>query len=233
MACPRSGSVTDWWTAVTPAIAATFAAHEEVLRRSESVGYDEAWRILGSAAGTRLRLRRTLRASGDVAMHRDAEIAFREYVDATKMRHFRVAVLLCGNEHDAEDLVQHAYIQLYLRWQAVVKRGSPDAYVRKTITNKLIDLRRSAYHRHEERTAEVPDAPANHELIEQLVADRQQLSDALAQLPTFHRAVLVLRWYEQLTVEETADALDCSTSRVKRGASAALLQMRDLLGAGG
>ena len=165
-------------------------------------------------------------------MRSDADAAFREYVDATKMRHFRVAALLCGNEHDAEDLVQHALIQLYARWQGVVKRGSPDAYVRKTITNKLIDLRRSAYHRHEERTAEVPDAPADHELIDQLVADRQQLSDALAQLSVFHRAVLVMRWYEQLTVEETADVLGCSTSRVKRGSSAALLQMRNLLGAG-
>lgn len=193
-------------------------------------GTTAVWGVPGLLVPTRNgRLARLRRWLGESVVRRTDEAAFREYVEGTRLRHYRLALLLCGNEHDAEDLVQHALIQLYTRWQRVCRRGNPDAYIRKIISNKLVDMHRSAYQRHEERTPDVPDGLAERELIDQLVVDRAHLRDALAQLPPFGRTVLILRWYEELSVEETAEVLECSPSKVKRSTSAALLAMRDLL----
>lgn len=168
-------------------------------------------------------------AAGATRVRAEDELEFLDYVEGSMRRHFRVAVLLTGNQHDADDLVQHALIQLYPRWRRLVASGSPDAYVRKTMTNKLIDVRRSAYMRHEERRADVPDEASDADLLSQLVDDRAQISAALSQLSPFRRAVIVLRWYEELSVDEAAETLGCSTSKIKRSTSEALLQMRQLL----
>src|SRR3712207_2768952 len=128
-------------------------------------------------------------------MDKRQELAFREYVDATMRRHYRVAWSLCGNHHDAEDLVQHALVQLYKHWPRVDHEGSPDGYVRTSLAHRFIDTRRSAFARHELRLGELPeDEDSESALLADRVVDSEVLRQLLLQLPPVERSALVLRY---------------------------------------
>jgi RNA polymerase sigma-70 factor (sigma-E family) len=156
-------------------------------------------------------------------MTRDS--AFTEYFAARSDAMRRTAYLLCGDWHRAEDLVQAAFTKLYLAWGRVSRHESLDAYVRQMVIRTFLDERRRAFWRRE-RMTDVPDEiPAADRPAE----DRLVLLRALAGVPRRQRAVLVLRYWEDLSIEETAALLNCSAGTVKSQAARGLATLRTLL----
>jgi len=152
---------------------------------------------------------------------------YREYVGGRLDQFRRTAYLLCGDWHTADDLVSTALVKLLKHWHRVSAMDNIDAYARRVLLRAWLDERRRPWRR--ERTgAEVPDraVPAGHD-----VADRMAVLALLAELPARRRAVLVLRFFCDLTVEETAEALGCATGTVKSQTARALDTLRTQLGA--
>ncbi|WP_328477255.1 SigE family RNA polymerase sigma factor [Actinoplanes sp. NBC_00393] len=151
--------------------------------------------------------------------------AFAEYFAARSSSMRATAFLLCGDWHRAEDLVQTAFTRLYLRWNRVQRHESLDPYVRKVLIHTFIDESRWGWWRRErphETTAETPAADTAPD-------DRVMLLTALARVPARQRAVLVLRYWQDLSVEETAAALGCSPGTVKSQAARGLEALRALI----
>jgi RNA polymerase sigma-70 factor (sigma-E family) len=128
---------------------------------------------------------------------------------------------------EAEDLLQEAFLRLSRVWQRVSGSGSLDAYVRRTMVN----LRTSRWRRrrvHAVTMTEVPELarPADDATR---ITDRDEMWLALSALPPRMRAVLVLRFYEDLTEAETAAVLECSIGTVKSQSSRALDKLRESL----
>ncbi|GAB6898109.1 SigE family RNA polymerase sigma factor [Kineosporia succinea] len=140
----------------------------------------------------------------------------------------RTAVLLtAGDRHLAEDLTQTTLTQLYVRWAAFRAARNPDAYVRRCLVNALIDEKRRPWHR-EQVTEEIPDSVSSFMPFEDADPDvrTEALYAGLRELPPRMRAVLVLRYFHDLNVEETAEALSCSGGTVKSQAARALTKLR-------
>jgi RNA polymerase sigma-70 factor (sigma-E family) len=145
----------------------------------------------------------------------------------------RTAYLMCGDWHEAEDLVQQAFIKLHAAWGRVRRRDDIDAYLRKTLVRTCIDEKRRARWRREQASDALPDtARAPGEPDPETLSDRDALVAALRGLPAGQRAVLVLRFWEDLGVEETALALGCSAGTVKSQTSRGLGTLRAKFGAG-
>lgn len=154
----------------------------------------------------------------------DREVELREFVSARGAALSRAAYLLTGDHQAAEDLVQEVYVVLVRRWQ---KSGTvdPEAYVRRILYSRFIDGRRRR------RLLEVPratppDAAGGDETG--ALTDRLTLRDAMARLTPRQRAVLVLRFYEDLTEPQTAAALGISPNTVKSQTRVALQRLREL-----
>ncbi len=155
----------------------------------------------------------------------DRDVAFAEYFAARSSAMRATAFLLCGDWHRAEDLTQTAFTRLYLRWNRVHRHESLDPYVRKVLISAFIDETRWGWWKRErphdariERTTD-PDP----------TEDRVTLMRALAEVPPRQRAVLVLRYWQDLTVEDTAAALGCSPGTVKSQAARGLQTLRTLV----
>ena len=149
---------------------------------------------------------------------------FREYVEARSPALMRAAWLLTGNESAAQDLVQTALVRMWPRWAKVQRAGGVDAYVRKVLMTTYIDGRRRRWHA-EVPTAVLPDDPSAtdaHAAAELRLSVRR----ALAELPPRQRAVVVLRYFEDLTEAQTAEALGCSVGTVKSQTAKALAKLR-------
>ncbi|ONI82362.1 RNA polymerase subunit sigma-24 [Saccharothrix sp. ALI-22-I] len=155
-------------------------------------------------------------------MDRDRE--FDEYVDARALVMRRTAYLLCGDWHRAEDLVQTALTKLYVAWPRVRRDASPDAYARKVLVRAAIDDSRRAFRRRETVVDAVPDTPVPS------AASDLDVRRALASLPAGQRTVVVLRYWEDLSVTETARLLGRTEGTVKSQAAKGLAALRDLLG---
>ncbi|MGX7824063.1 SigE family RNA polymerase sigma factor [Actinokineospora sp. 24-640] len=156
-------------------------------------------------------------------MDRDGEFAAYFAARADAMR--GTAYLLCGDWHRAEDLVQSAFVKLYRVWNRVSRRDRLDAYTRQIVVRTFLDeSRRGFFHR--ER---VTDQPADGSLAAERPEDRMVLLAALARVPLRQRTALVLRFWEDLSVEETATAMRCSTGTVKSQTSRGLSTLRALL----
>jgi RNA polymerase sigma-70 factor (sigma-E family) len=152
------------------------------------------------------------------------EAEFTDFVHATGNQLFRTALLLCGDHHLAEDLTQTTYAKVYASWRKVQRADNPVAYARTMLTNTFLS------HRRLRRTSERPIA----ELPENQYHDddpsfRVDLLRALASLPPKDRAVLVLRFWEDRSVEQTAHALGLSSGAVRTRSSRALARLRDCL----
>ncbi|MFL6156161.1 MAG: SigE family RNA polymerase sigma factor [Marmoricola sp.] len=154
---------------------------------------------------------------------RGAELpTYEEYVAERWSALYRTAYLLTGNHADAEDLAQTALVKAYLSWSRVAEAASPDAYVRRILTNAFISGRRPLRVTRERLVGSVPDVPvAGADGETHLV-----LWPHVAALPPKQRAVVVLRYYEDLTEQQIADALGCSPGTVKSNASLALRSLR-------
>ncbi|HET6627509.1 MAG TPA: SigE family RNA polymerase sigma factor [Nocardioidaceae bacterium] len=153
---------------------------------------------------------------------KDAE--FEAYMAARQPSLLRTAYLLTGDRHSAEDLVQTALAKLYLSWDKVQRRELTDGYVRRIMVNENNSLWRRAWKRKEVTTDEVPDRTGVHDLPDD--GRRAALWDFVQTLPKKQRAVIVLRFYEDLSEAETADILGISVGTVKSQASRALASMR-------
>jgi RNA polymerase sigma-70 factor (sigma-E family) len=151
---------------------------------------------------------------------------FRAYVVSKRGQLVRTATFLAsGDRFAAEDLVQTALMRLYVAWPRV-RTDTVDAYARKALLNALIDDRRRAFTRHERVHAEVPELG----VTDQFAADTDTaVFAALAALPPRMRAAVVLRHLCELSVTETADALNCSEGTVKSQTARALSQLRTAL----
>ncbi len=149
---------------------------------------------------------------------------FSSYMHARQPSLMRTAYLLTGDRHTAEDLVQTAFAKLSLSWDKVNDRGSVDGYVRRILVNEHNSLWRRAWKRNERPTDVLPEAAVLDEYDD---GTSTALWAAVQKLPRKARAVLVLRYYAQLTEAETADALGISIGTVKSQASRALATLRD------
>jgi RNA polymerase sigma-70 factor (sigma-E family) len=158
----------------------------------------------------------------------DRDVEFVEYFAARSGAMRRMAYLLCGDWHRAEDLVQVTFTKLYLAWGRIDRRDVLDAYARQALVRTFISEGRRGWFRREQVASQLPDnAVDGHGWAE----DRHVLLAALAGVPPRQRAVLVLRYWEDLSVEETARLLRCSTGTVKSQAARGLQTLRGLLAA--
>lgn len=169
----------------------------------------------------------------------EREAGFTAYVAARRTRLVRTAYLVCGDTHEAEDLVQTALARLYAAWPRIVADGQVDAYVRRIIVNAHLDEVRRP-HRRRERTTELdqldrldrfdrferPDRVAEQGPAAE---DSDELWQALRALAPGQRVVVVLRHYWGLSVNETADTLGLSPGTVKSQTSSALARLRTAL----
>lgn len=157
------------------------------------------------------------------------EQEFAEYFAARREAVRRMAYMMCGDWHRADDLAQTAFIALHRHWRKVRDKGSLDAYVRRTLTRAVIDESRRPWRR-ERTTDEVPDAPATAGQVDNSVATRETLLAGLRKVPTKQRAVLVLRFLEGLDVTGVAEVMRCSEGTVKSQSARGLEALREALG---
>jgi len=153
--------------------------------------------------------------------------AYEEYAAGAWPNLYRVAYLLSGSHADAEDLAQQTLVKVFRNWGRVASSDSPDAYVRRILTNTYLSSRRPLRLQREVVTDRLPDA-----LVEPGTAAREQrlmLWPHVQALPPRQRAVVVLRYYEDLTEQQIAQALGCSTGTVKSNAHKALKTLRGAL----
>lgn len=138
----------------------------------------------------------------------------------------RSAYLLCGDPHRADDVVADALGTLLRKWRRISRVDRPDAYLRRMLVTAYLNEARRPWRR-EQSTADLPE-PRPGPVPD--VVDRVTLLALLDQLPPRRRAVLILRFFEDLSVEQTADALDCAVGTVKAHTHHGLADLRALLG---
>jgi RNA polymerase sigma-70 factor (sigma-E family) len=158
----------------------------------------------------------------------DRDREFRAYFEARAAVLRRTAYLLCGDWHRAEDLAQTALAKLYVAWPRLNRSGQVDAYARKIVVRAAIDDSRRWFRRTEAVMAAVPDIAATGPRVDDVIDVRR----ALAELPAGQRAAVILRYWEDLPIAETAELLGCSEGTVKSQAAKGLATLRRLLAAG-
>lgn len=159
-------------------------------------------------------------------MRESDEREFREFA-ATRMNHLRgLAYLTCGDWHAAEDAVSTALARLYLHW---TRMDSPDAYARVAVVNAAIDEKRRPWRRERASSDVMPEVAGPD--VAAASDERAYLMAALRQIPSGQRAVVVLRFYEGLSIEQVAVALGRSKGTVKSQASRGLTALRAVLAA--
>ena len=154
----------------------------------------------------------------------DWERDFADYVAARSRLLCTTAYLLCGDWHRAEDLTQTALTKLYVAWRRIDRRESVDAYARKVLVRAMLDEHRRPWRR-EHAVAELPEQPGPADRAD----ERVDLLAALARLPGRQRAVVVLRYWSDLGIAETAAVLGVTEGTVKSSASRGLTALRGAL----
>ena len=154
--------------------------------------------------------------------------AFAEFAAARARSLHRAAYLMVGDPQLAQDLVQEALTKTYVAWPRLRDPHNAEAYCRKAITTTAITWFRRKGWNNERPTVALPEGPVNGH--EEGVADRDRLWRALQALPPRQRAALVLRYFDDLTEAQTADALGCAVGTVKSQVSAGLAKLRAQLG---
>jgi RNA polymerase sigma-70 factor (sigma-E family) len=155
--------------------------------------------------------------------------SFEAFVEARSAGLLRLAYLLTGDKGHAEDLLQTALLRTLRRWAHA--QGAPEAYTRQVLVNLSRDRIRGQSRRPRETSLPAdPDALHASDPLLERIDERRMVADAVAQLPLRQRQVVVLRFFADLTVEQTAEELGCSTGTVKSYTSRALTRLRELLG---
>lgn len=157
----------------------------------------------------------------------DVDEAFTTYVAQRRLQLFRTACLLCGDPHQAEDIVQDALARLYVAWPRASRADNVDGYVRRIIINSHLNQVRRPWRR-EHVALDVGERPTS---VRMPTEDLQVMWAAIRSLPLGQRKVVVLRHYLGLSVEETAADLGVSAGTVKSQTSDALAALRGALAA--
>jgi RNA polymerase sigma-70 factor (sigma-E family) len=156
----------------------------------------------------------------------EVPVTYEEFADSRLGALLRYAVMLTGDEHTAQDLVQDTMVRVQLNWRRVARSDSPDGYVRKMLTNQFIDLRRGSWLKRvllRPEPAPLRVVPSDHA---DETAERDRVWGMLARLPRRQRAALVLRYYEDLPDADIAEALGCAVGTVRSSISRALAALR-------
>ncbi|MFE2581458.1 SigE family RNA polymerase sigma factor [Streptomyces sp. NPDC059378] len=157
-------------------------------------------------------------------MQAELEAQYEEFVRARWSRLVRTAYLLTGDAHHAEDLTQTALAKAYRSWRRVARSDNPEAYVRRMLVTCNSDRFRKR--RVAEALTSAPPERARRDDAVGRVEERGVLMAALAGLPPRQRAVVVMRYWEDLSEGEVAEVLGCSVGTVKSQASKALAKLR-------
>ncbi|MER6917216.1 SigE family RNA polymerase sigma factor [Streptomyces sp. NPDC000594] len=155
-----------------------------------------------------------------------ADEGFEAFVAARGPRLLRVAWLLTGDAHLAEDLLQTVLAKVWPKWHRIAA-DSPEAYVRKALVHTHASWWRRRW-RGEVPHGELPDAVGTQNAYDSVDLE-QSLAHAIRSLPVRQRAVVVLRYFEDLSVEDTAATLGCAPGTVKSQAAKALSTLRERL----
>jgi len=148
--------------------------------------------------------------------------SYEDFVTARSQALYRSAYLMTGQAHDAEDLVQATLVKLYVAWKRASRADSVEAYARRVMVNTFISQRRTKRWLKERVVESLPEQP----WVDDGPEEHLTLWPLVSGLPPRQRAVVVLRYYEQLSEAEIADALGVSPGTVKSTASAALKSLR-------
>ena len=153
---------------------------------------------------------------------------FESYVASRRAHLRRTAYLLCGDWDRAEDIVQDTLTRLYVHWRRASRADSVDAYVRRSLVNAYLSEGRRPWRR-ERPTEDLPETA----YADPRAPPTTATTCAAPSPPSApsQRAVVVLRYWDDLSVEQTADALGCSTGNVKSQAARGLAHLREVLGA--
>lgn len=153
----------------------------------------------------------------------DAE--FTEYAQARAARLRETAYLLCGDWHWAQDLAQITLGRVYVAWPKIKHAEAVDAYARRVLTNEFLGhrRRRSSTERVMDSVPEAPVRTEQHDV-------RLTLLEALGRLSPARRAVVVLRYWEDHSIDTVAEMLGMSSSAVKSASLRALAELRSMLG---
>jgi RNA polymerase sigma-70 factor (sigma-E family) len=146
-------------------------------------------------------------------------VTFEEFADARQGSLLRVAFVLTADRYLAEDLVQTVLTSAWLRWPRIKDLANRDAYVQKMLIRQFVSWRRRWWWR-ETPTADLPDHASTQ------INPDVDLARVLLSLPRRQRAVIVLRYLQDLTESETAMALGCSVGTVKSQSAKALAVLR-------
>jgi RNA polymerase sigma-70 factor (sigma-E family) len=156
----------------------------------------------------------------------DAPAEFREYATARARQLFRIAFLMCGDWHEAEDLVQITLAKVFVAWNRVQRRASMDTYARKVMLNSFLSQRRL------KRSGETPTAEFGDLSAPDVDADlRITLVCALRRLSPRSRAVVVLHYVEDQSIESVAELMGTTPAAIKSLNTRGLAQLRELLAA--
>ena len=161
-----------------------------------------------------------MRDTGDLA-------AFTEYAEARAATLFRTAYLVVGDHQLAQDLLQEALVKTLMAWPRLHDRDHLEAYTRRIIVTTAISWRRRrSFH---ERPLHVLPERSGPDPAEAMVTHDAVVA-ALRTVPARQRAAIVLRYYQDLTETQTAEAMGCSVGAVKSQVAAGLRRLRETLG---
>jgi RNA polymerase sigma-70 factor (sigma-E family) len=160
----------------------------------------------------------------------DIDEDFADFVAARWASLYRLAYLLAASPTGAEDLLQTTLEKAYVNWSRIGRMEHVEAYVRRMLANTVVSGRRRAW-AGERPTDELPEHVGDS--AEVPVLDRHLVWPLVCALPARQRAVIVLRYYEDLTEAQIADVLGCAPGTVKSQSSAAIGALRRALAASG
>lgn len=146
------------------------------------------------------------------------DVSFAVFFAESKLPMYRLAYLLTGSASQAEEAVQESFVRVLERWAQI---DDPSAYLRRAIVNRC-----TSWHRHRAVVLRTQSRVATDESY---LDQPDELTDALAQLPPRRRAVVVLRYYERLDLDEIADVLGITVGTVKSTLHRALAQLKGTL----
>jgi RNA polymerase sigma-70 factor (sigma-E family) len=149
------------------------------------------------------------------------DAGYAAFVAAGWRRYLWVASLLTGDRQHGEELLQECLVNLYTRWRRVARDGDPHAYLRRMLVNGNVSRWRRW--RRERPVAQAPERPDGRSVP---VEPDDALQRAVLRLPRQQRAVIVLRYFEDLTEKDTAAVLGCSVGALKSTHSRALAKLR-------
>jgi RNA polymerase sigma-70 factor (sigma-E family) len=158
-------------------------------------------------------------------MRAEDRAGFTDFVSAEQAALLRLAVLLTGDRGHAEDLVQIALMKSYRHWARISRSGTPSAYVRRVLVTSHTSWRRRLA-----TTEQVMETlPERADPAGMPDPEDEELRHALRSLPPRMRTALVLRFYEDLSEQRTAELMGCSASTVNTQTARGLTRLRDAL----